>query len=335
MTQSRRDPLFLVHATAAALSLGLAWWLSGTHLVQTGVQFVAPAAIILAVHLAWLSLSGRLAPGFFSMAFSRSLGSAVGLAGLLFLGSLVLPTPAEANAGEVATVIFTVLFCVVVLLLVGGALFAAGLVLAGALRAVVSAIRGKKKNKDSRLFDLGAVAVAATAMTATALEGLPQTYSFPKGDRATATVEIAAPPSRVWQVMERATAPSVPLPAILGAFPKPVDVAVDEGTALGARREILFSGREGAGRLALEVTDRAEDRAHFTVLSDTSPYAQWISFRGLTYLVEAVPGGTRLSVEIAYDRDLSPAWFFGPMMRGAGYFAAGVLAGDVKERSEG
>ncbi|MEO1239920.1 MAG: SRPBCC family protein, partial [Pseudomonadota bacterium] len=179
------------------------------------------------------------------------------------------------------------------------------------------------------------VGLTGFVMLVSALEGVPHSYSFQKADRALISVDVAAPKETVWQVMETATAPQVPLPAILAAFPKPIDVVTDEGTKLGARREVAFSGREGEGRLRLTVTDRSESHAHFTVVSDTSPYAQWISFQDLTYTVAPTPQGTTLSVALAYERDLSPAWFFGPMMRGAGYFAVRVLANDVKARAEG
>ncbi|MEL7460463.1 MAG: SRPBCC family protein [Pseudomonadota bacterium] len=323
------------HTAAAAAALVLGAWLSGTPLVQTGVQFVAPAAVILGVHLFGLWRANAWTPGFAVRAFTRSAWTALGLLAAMLMGTLVLPTPAEADVGEVITAIFTVSFCVAVLVLVGLVIFAVASLVFKGISAGARALRKDDDDLDTRFFDFGALAVTAVVMLASALEGLPQTYTFPKADRAHVTLNIAAPADRVWQTMETATTPSVPLPAILAAFPKPVDVAVDEGTRLGARREVAFSGREGAGRLRLAVTDRSAARVHFTVVSDTSPYAQWISFRGLTYQVDPAPGGTALTVSLAYDRDLSPAWFFGPVMRGAGYFAVRVLARDVKARAEG
>ena len=322
------------HIVAASAALGLGAWLSGTPLVQTGVQFVAPAAVILIAHLYALRRQDAWVPGFAVRAFSRSLGTAMCLLLAMLFGALVLPTPAGADVGEVVGAIFAVSFCVAVLVLVGFVIFAvAGLLFRG-IGAGARALRRDKDDPETRIFDFGALALTAVVMLASALEGLPRTYTFPKADQASVTLKIVAPTDQVWDTMETATTPKVPLPAILAAFPKPVDVAVDEGTRLGARREVAFSGREGAGLLSLQVTERNADRAHFTVLSDTSPYAQWISFRGLTYAVTETPEATQLTVSLDYDRDLSPAWFFGPMMRAAGYFAVRVLAGDVKARAE-
>lgn len=323
------------HIAAASAALALGAWLSGTPLVQTGVQFVAPAAVILIAHLFVLWRQNAWLPGFAVRAFSRSLGTAMCLLLAMVFGTLVLPTPAEADVGEVVSGIFAVSFCVSVLVLVGFVIFALASLLFKGIGAGARALRKDDDDPDTRFFDFGALALTGIVMLASALEGLPQTYTFPKADRASASVNIAATADQVWDTMETATTPKVPLPAILAAFPKPVDVAVDEGPRLGARREVAFSGREGAGRLSLEVTERNAERAHFTVISDTSPYAQWIGFRGLTYAVEETPGRTQLTVSLDYDRDLSPAWFFGPMMQTAGYFAVKVLAGDVKARAEG
>lgn len=326
---------FVWHLIAAAGALSLGAWLSTTIFVQTGVQFIAPAAVILSVHLVGLWAAGGWVPGFALRAFQRSTGTALGLLAAMLFGTLVLPTPAEADVGDAIMGIFGVLFCVAVLVLVGVVIFAVAGFVFKALGAGVRAIRGDDEDPETRFFDFGAVAVTSVVMLASALEGLPQTYTFPPRDKTEITLVITAPNDVVWDVMQTATAPQVPLPAILAAFPKPVDVSVDEGVDLGARREVTFSGREGAGRLSLEVTERDAQGVHFTVLSDTSPYAQWISFQSLSYRVEAAPAGTLLTVALAYDRDLSPAWFFGPMMRGAGYFAVRVLAHDVKTRAEG
>lgn len=134
--------------------------------------------------------------------------------------------------------------------------------------------------------------------------------------------------------MEQATSPSFPLPAILSSFPQPVDVVIDEGTALGATRKVAFQGREGAGFLTLIVTERSDTQAVFRVISDTTPYANWIAYKSLTYTVQPENSGTRLSVSLDFDRLLAPSWFFTPMTKGASRLAMDVLARDVKSRSE-
>jgi hypothetical protein len=70
------------------------------------------------------------------------------------------------------------------------------------------------------------------------------------------------------------------------------------------------------------------------VVSDTSPYANWVSYQSLTYRTRTEQGLTILDVTLEYDRLLAPAWFFAPAIKGAAYLAMDVLARDVKSRAE-
>ena len=74
---------------SGGLALSYAWLVSGTRYVTTGLQFVAPLAIILIVHLAWLAAVWGLARGFSVTVLARTLATAIGIvgfrAGLAFL----------------------------------------------------------------------------------------------------------------------------------------------------------------------------------------------------------------------------------------------------------
>ncbi len=109
---------------------------------------------------------------------------------------------------------------------------------------------------------------------------------------------------------------------------------VDEGASLGARRVVRFKGRPGEGDLVLKVTQRSATEAVFEAVSDSSPIAVWIRHKALTYRVAPHPAGLQLTVSLAYERQLAPAWFFGPFMRQASTFAVDVLARDTKQRAE-
>ena len=122
---------------------------------------------------------------------------------------------------------------------------------------------------------------------------------------------------------------------MLKSIPQPVAVTVDEGAALGARRVVRFRGREGEGDLVLQVSRRTETEAVFQAVSDTSPVANWVRHKSLTFRVEPSGAGSRLTVVSDYDRLLSPAWFFRPYIRLASYLAVDVLARDTKQRAEG
>ena len=184
------------------------------------------------------------------------------------------------------------------------------------------------------MFDIGSLLIASVAIGGLSLEGLPKTYSFAPEQSAVSTRMVDASVGDVWVAMQAATSPTFPLPSVLDLFPRPVAVSVDEGVVLGANRVVRIEGREGAGDLHLRVMERTEETVGFRVLSDTSPIAGWIGFEALTYRVVPAGEGTKLSVQLDFVRKLAPAWFFGPMMRGASYAAADVLARDVALRAE-
>ena len=52
------------HLIAATFALTYAWFVSQTALNVTGLQFIAPVAIVICVHLLWFACQGRLQPGF-------------------------------------------------------------------------------------------------------------------------------------------------------------------------------------------------------------------------------------------------------------------------------
>jgi hypothetical protein len=54
----------------------------------------------------------------------------------------------------------------------------------------------------------------------------------------------------------------------------------------------------------------------------------------LTFRVEPVGPGSRLTVSLDYERRLSPAWFFGPYIRLAAFMAVDVLARDTAQRAQ-
>jgi hypothetical protein len=134
--------------------------------------------------------------------------------------------------------------------------------------------------------------------------------------------------------METPTSPKFPLPAISAFFPRPVEIVRDNGTALGSIRQVKFVGREGAGDLTWKVMERTDTKVVYVLQSDTTPYKGWIGFQRVIYQVEPEGDGTRLQVSIDFERKLSPAWVFSPMMHGVTKLAMQVLVSDVKQRSE-
>ena len=327
----------LPHVLAGLLALTYAWAIEHTRYVTTGVQFVAPLAVILMVHLGWLFASRPQEAGISKLVLRRSLGTAMGLVALTVFLAAVTPLPAEASAGlvDIFGSILGVLACLATLAVVVGAaavvLYASWLLIARLFRLFSKRPPGAG---ESRLFDAGAISVALLAIGAASLEGVPGGFSFATLDHASTTYEVAASPERVWQQVGTATSPDFPLPVLFQSIPRPVAVLVDEGAALGARRIVRFTGRQGTGDLVLQVVARTTGEAVFQAVSDGSPIAHWVHHKALTFRVEPAGSGSRLTVSLDYDRRLSPAWFFGPYIRLASYLAVDVLARDTKLRAE-
>ena len=324
------------HLIAGFLALLYAQYISATMYVTTAVQFVSPAAVILVAHLAWLAATRRLQDGYSNVAFFRTAVTAAGLAAIIVLLAIIAPMPAEAAPGlaEVVYSILGVIGCLMMVAIVVG-VPALIIYLAGfAIAKLYQRLRKGPPGGDSRLYDAGAVAVALLAIGTASLEGVPGAYSLAPAGQASSTYAISAPAARVWQAVGTATSPNFPLPAMLHSIPRPVAIVVDEGAALGARRVVRFSGREGGGDLSLRVVQRSAEEAVFKVDSDASPIANWVRHKTLTFRVEPEGSGSRLTVSLAYDRLLAPAWFFGPYVRAAAFLAVDVLARDTKHRAE-
>ncbi|MEM9344095.1 MAG: SRPBCC family protein [Pseudomonadota bacterium] len=325
MTTSRLT-VALPHVAAILAVAVYVQAMSQTVHFQTGLQFVAPVAVILMVHLCWMALRRDLAPGFARRAVGRAWMSATLLVAGLFVGSMVAPMPASADSGGFLLAVFCFAIIAVVIFLIVAAIVA--------LFRIGKWVFSNRQSDDDIFSDYGTLLLVFGALGVASLEGLSGAYSFDGRNTATATRFVDAPPEDVWQAMQTATSPAFALPGALQMFPQPVEVEVDEGTALGARRVVRMSGREGEGRLTLQVTGRTESEARFTVQSDTSPFADWVAYETLTYRVTPEGAGTRLEVTLDYDRQLAPAWFFDPAMKLASWGAMDVLARDVKDRAE-
>jgi hypothetical protein len=332
--------VLMAHVVAGSLALFYAWLIFNTRLVTTGVQFVSPLAVILAAHLAWLWASSALRPGYARVTFMRALTTTAGIVFCVALAALYAPTPAEAESTLVEQLLgpLAVLACLAVLAFV--VFIAAGTVylivrgLIALFEVVRDWLRGPPGSGGERHHDLGLIGLAFLVIGTSSLEGVVPAFTFSGEDAASSSVDVAAPPARVWQQISTATSPSFPLPAFLKAIPQPVAVVVDEGAALGARRIVRFRGREGEGDLVLKVVRRTDREVVFQAFSDSSPIAGWVRQRQLTFRVEPVGERTRLTVSLDYERLLSPAWFFSPYIGLASYLAVDVLARDTKQRAE-
>lgn len=107
----------------------------------------------------------------------------------------------------------------------------------------------------------------------------------------------------------------VPVPTSLRLpFPRPTG-ATGAGLDVGDRRTIEF-GHGEAGAMELIVAESSPGRVTFVVDEDTTPIAGWMTMRTVTFAWEpdvATTGATAVEVTIDYERELDPAWYFGPL----------------------
>jgi hypothetical protein len=332
-----RQP-FVAHFLAGTVALIYAWEISGTRYVTTGLQFVAPVAVMLCTHLAWLALVRNLQPGFARLIFQRTLATALWIGGIATIAAVAAPMPAGADSAyPTVDAILMVLACLFMLAIVIGVAALAVYVVAWVATAIFRAFKGPPGPNDpgaGKLHDFGAVALALCAICTASLEGVAPGTTLSGLDRASSTVVVAASRERLWNEIGTATSPEFALPLALRSIPQPVAVIVDEGASLGARRIVRFKGREGEGDLVLKVVRRTDTEAVFEAVSDDSPIAMWVRHKALTFRIDPATTGLLLTVTIDYERQLAPAWFFGPFMRRASYFAVDVLARDTKVRAE-
>jgi hypothetical protein len=93
-------------------------------------------------------------------------------------------------------------------------------------------------------------------------------------------------------------------------FPKPLDIK-GEGLAIGAQRTIAFkSSTKGIGTLVLVVKEKTEDAVYFTVKSDDTHIAHWLTFKDIKVELREKEGQTEVLWTTNFTCDLGPSWYF-------------------------
>ncbi len=318
--------LVLPHIIAATVTGTYAWHLSQTALATTGLMFVFPVLLIASVHMLYNVIVRRGLPRDVQHVATASL-TTIGFVFLSVISALVL-TPQPAYAGiAIVEIVGMTLFCLVIVVIVCGILLVIFKAIVWLVRLLVRGSRGDRK------YEAAGAIFGIIGLGLLSLEGVTPSLTFQSQQVARYSTSIPAPEHAVWDAMQTATSPQVPLPNILRNFPQPVAVDIDEGTVLGAMRRVQFAGREGSGALTLQVTEQSPGFAKFTVLSDTTPFVAWIAHQSISYDLQPHSDGTNLTVELTFERRLAPAFIMAPLMNFAGTQAMGVLARDVRDRA--
>lgn len=237
----------------------------------------------------------------------------IGLPALLAMVVALLPS------GRSATGI--ILKIITLMLLVSGIALAEGLIcilMAAPVFYAIGIAAGialDLLNSQSRARRMAVLAPLALL----SLEGVHPAFDLPRAEHVTRSRVVAGTPADVAAGLAAQPDFSTPLPFLLRVgFPRPVRT-FGHGLRPGDRRVVHFAGGEGhPGDLLLEVTEADHTHVRFDALSDDSHIAHWLRWRYVTVHWEAVgEGRTAVSWTLAYDRELDPALWFGPVERAA------------------
>ncbi|WP_415975362.1 hypothetical protein [Rhodococcus sp. 077-4] len=129
-------------------------------------------------------------------------------------------------------------------------------------------------------------------------------------------------------------------------FPEPQHERV-QGSQVGDRRVVEFAGAhhrpallsthhwgEQSSALTLEVTERTATSIRMQVVSDTTPLATWLTWKTIDVgWAEQSDGRTAVTWTLNFDRELAPAWYFGPIESFVAERAAGYLLDSLDLRA--
>lgn len=255
----------------------------------------------------------------------------VGLPAVIALTVVVAARPRSAVGTAMATV--------TVGLALAGPLLAEGLVcliMAAPLFYLVALFVGLGMNEYRSRKGLGAL-IAVPLLLAACLEGVAGIEYLPRQSEGRAERVVAAAPDEVAAALSAEPVYSEPGSAFLRVLPFPRPrTAEGTGLRLGDHRVVDFEPRRSLGigtrptprsmRLAVTETSVGADggRVVFTVAHDDT-LARWLDLREAEVSWSAVPGGTRVSWTLRYERTFDPSWYWGPLQDFAVDRAAGYL----------
>lgn len=160
------------------------------------------------------------------------------------------------------------------------------------------------------------------------LEGVVPQVAFDRRQVVEVTRVVNAPAADVEAALSKSPGINSRLPAFLRiGFPRPLE-ASGTGLVVGAERSILFSGAEGdpPGYLVMRITERSPGFVRFETLTDGSKLTQWIRWDASEVSwTQLDVQHTRVTWRMHFERQLDPAWYFGPWERAAVRYATSYL----------
>ncbi|WP_419805171.1 hypothetical protein [Terriglobus sp.] len=250
---------------------------------------------------------------------------------LMFMGlpavcALLLACAPAAKSATGAVVKGITLVLLVLAPLLGEGWFC--ILIASPLFYLVGVIVGLIMDSSRRRDKTAMGCVALLALVPACLEGVSPRWTVTRA----ATVEVRrvvhAPAADVAAALAGGMDVRVPRPLLLRfGFPAPLR-SWGNGLGVGAEHGVHFAGAEGApaGDLHLRVVESLPGYVRLEAVQDGSKLLQWTRWRTSEVSWIALDAThTAVVSRITYDRQLDPAWYFGPLERAAVRGAAGYL----------
>lgn len=192
--------------------------------------------------------------------------------------------------------------------------------------AVIGLITDNERRRQNKNPSTTLKVVILFPILLASLEGTTPSLSFPRREEITVTKIVHGSPADVEHALAQAPVFDKTLPAFIRKYPRPVR-ASGNGLTLGSVRRMHFVGGEGnPGDLTMRVTGRDPSSVTFTAESDTSHIRHWLTWRSSHVSWRAAGAGrTEVTWRLVYDRELDPAWYFGPWERYATRLATEYL----------
>lgn len=160
------------------------------------------------------------------------------------------------------------------------------------------------------------------------LEGVVPSLTFNRAVSVEASKTVDAPEADVARALGASPRIDTRLPAFLRiGFPRPLE-AHGQGLEEGAKRTIHFAGAEGdpPGDLVMRVAEHQPNYVRFETVSDSSKLTQWLRWDASEVSWRALDSRhTQVTWRLHFERELDPAWYFGPWERLAASEAAKYL----------
>ncbi len=174
--------------------------------------------------------------------------------------------------------------------------------------------------------DRRAYGIALLPFMLLSLEGTHPVLMLPSSEEVVVERTVTGSAAEVERKLGQSPDLTGELPPFLRIFPKPSTIHA-EGLSAGDRWIVAFRTPSGKTKdLVLQVTERGERSARFSVRSDDSKIAEWLGWQDSEVRwEERSEGRTSVQWTFRYERRLSPSWYFGPLERYAVQLAGEYL----------